>query len=191
VGNEFEGNANRVIRFIQDNPGCHLRQLKKELKLSLGTVQYHLDRLDKMGNLTSSRYGSYKCYFPSGVFGESQKDLLKILSQETTREILVFIIEQNNPTQTDIVNKVGISNASINWHIKRLITLKVIDEMKEVKYKRYRIHGDLRYILALLKNYYPNIWDTWSNRLIYFYRYLIRRKNKYGDRINRWKVVSS
>jgi ABC-type proline/glycine betaine transport system permease subunit len=47
VGNEFEGNANRVIRFIQDNPGCHLRQIKKELKLSLGMVQYHLDRLEK------------------------------------------------------------------------------------------------------------------------------------------------
>ena len=47
VGNEFDGNANRVIRFIQDNPGCHLRQIKKELKLSLGMVQYHLDRLEK------------------------------------------------------------------------------------------------------------------------------------------------
>jgi predicted transcriptional regulator len=178
VGNEFEGNANRVIRFIQDNPGCHLRQIKKELKLSLGTVQYHLDRLEKMGTLTSSRYGSYKCYFPCGVFRESQKDLLQILNHETTREILMFIIEQNNPTQTDIVNKVGISNASINWHIKKLISLKVIDELKEGKYKRYQIHSNPRYILALLKNYYPNIWDTWSTRLIDLFLSLSSKEEK-------------
>jgi predicted transcriptional regulator len=166
VGNEFEGNANRVIRFIQENPGCHLRQIKNELKVSVGTVQYHLNKLEKMGNLTFNRYGSYKCYFPIGVFKESQKDLLKILSQETAREILMFIIEQKNPTQTDIVNKVGISNASINWHIKKLISLKVIDEIKEGKYKRYQIHDSPGYTLALLKNYYPNIWDMWSARLI-------------------------
>jgi predicted transcriptional regulator len=48
----------------------------------------------------------------------------------------MFIIEQNNPTQTDIVNKVGISNASINWHIKKLISLKVINELKEGKVQK-------------------------------------------------------
>jgi Winged helix-turn-helix DNA-binding len=100
----------------------------------------------------------------------------------------MFIIEQNNPTQTDIVNKVGISTAGINWHIKKLISLKVINELKEGKYKRYQIHSNPRYILALLKNYYSNIWDTWSTRLIDLFLSL---SSKYGDRVNRWKVASS
>ena len=165
VGDDLEGNTARVLRFIQENPGCHLRQIKKQLEVSMGTVQYHLERLEKMGRITSGRHGLYKYYFPVGIFEENEKDLLRVLSQETAREILMVIIEQRNPTQTDIVNKIGISSASVNWHIGRLIGLKIIDEIREGKYKRYLLRGNPKYIVALLKNYYPSIWDKWSNRL--------------------------
>jgi hypothetical protein len=79
----------------------------------------------------------------------------------------MFIIERKNPTQLDIVGKIGISSASANWHVKRLIAFKIIDEVREGKYKRYQLHDfdDSKYIVALLKNYYPGIWDKWSNRL--------------------------
>ena len=34
-------------------------------------------------------------------------------------------------------------------------------------YKRYQLpdSADSKYIVVLLKNYYPDIWDKWSNRL--------------------------
>ena len=79
----------------------------------------------------------------------------------------MFIIEQKNPTHTDIVYNLGISAASVNWHVSRLISFKIIDSTKNGKYTRYQLpnNADTKYIVALLKNYYPAIWDKWSNRL--------------------------
>lgn len=164
--NEVEtDNVNRVLDFIQEKPACHLRLIKRELEIFIGTVQYHLAKLEKMGKITAYRYGLYKYYFPVGVFEKSQKDLLRVLSQETTREILMAIIEQKNPTQKDIVRRIGISSAAVNWQIRRLTDLDMIYEIREGKCKRYHLSVDHKYIVGLLKDYYPNIWDKWSNRL--------------------------
>ena len=178
---EMEGNSNRVLSFIQKNPGCHLRQIKKELQMSIGTTQYHLDRLGKMGKISSSKNDFYKYYFPAGIFDQDQKYLLEILQQETTREILMIIIEQQNPIQTDIVRRIGISAAAVNWHIRRLIDSKIIDEVRYGKYKRYRLCGDPVCVMALLRRYYPNIWDRWSIRLVELFLSLSKNSDDSGD----------
>jgi predicted transcriptional regulator len=143
----------------------------------MGTAQYQLARLEKIGKITSTKKGLYKYYFPSGIFQDNEKHILQVLNQETAREILMFIIERKNPTQSDIVNKIGISAASVNWHVRRLIAFKIIEEVREGKYKRYQLYDldDSKYIVALLKNYYPSIWDKWSNRLAEMFLSLSRR----------------
>ena len=121
-----------------------------------------------MGRIASTRLGLYKHYFPIGIFQENEKEILQVLGQETTREILMLIIEQQAPTQTDIVNSVGISAASVNWHIGHLIKFKLIEEVREGRYKKYQLcdrESSSRYITELMRNYYPSIWDKWSNRL--------------------------
>ena len=163
---EVEGTAEKLLAFIQDNPGCHLRQVKRKMGISMGTVQYQLDKLEKMGRITSSRRGLYKYYFPAGLFRENEKDILEVLTHETARKILMFIIEQNSPTQTDIVNSIRISARSISWHVGRLIALRMIKEIKDGKYKRYQLQDDAKDILTLLRNYYPSVWDKWSMRVV-------------------------
>lgn len=160
-----EGNASRVIQFIEDHPGCHLRRIRNELGISMGTVQYHLARLEKAGRIVSNRRGLFRYYFPIGVFGDNEKNLLEILSHETARDILIFIIELKHPTQTDIVDRIGVSAASVSWHVNRLTDVGVISEVREGKYKRYHLNGDPRNLASLMKNYYPSLWDRWSNRL--------------------------
>ncbi|MDW0314015.1 MAG: winged helix-turn-helix transcriptional regulator [Nitrososphaeraceae archaeon] len=166
---ELGETADRILQFIQNNPGCHLRGIKDMMQISQGTVQYHTDRLEKLGRITCTTSGLYKHYFPVGVFQNNEKEILQILSQETTRQILMYIVEQKSPTQTDIVNSVGISASSVNWHMKRLLEFKLVEEIKEGKYKRYQLHDrkvSSQYITALMRNYYPAIWEKWSDRLI-------------------------
>jgi predicted transcriptional regulator len=155
----------RILRFIRENPGCHLRRIKDELDLAMGTVQYHLDRLEKAGRITSQKQSFHKFYFLVGAFEENEKHILEVLSNETAREILMFIIEQNYPSQIEIGRRFGVSSASISWQIKRLLDYGIIDEIKEGKFKRYKLHGESQQFVSLLKNYYPSIWNRWSNRL--------------------------
>lgn len=134
----------------------------------MGTTQYNLERLEKSGKVVSTRHGLYKYYFPAGIFKENEKEILKILGQETAREILMLIIEEQAPTQTEIANRIGMSPASVNWYVKRLIEIKLIIEIKNGRYKRYQLRdrtASSRYITMLMRNYYPNIWERWSDRL--------------------------
>jgi len=171
-------NTIRVLQFIQQNPGCHLRQIKRELDLSMGTVQYHLNLLEKDGKILSERHSLHRFYFPIGMFEENQKNILKILNQDTVREILLYIIERNNPTQTDIADSVKISPASINWHIQHLLSLGLIDETREGKYKKYQFIGNRNHVVELLKNYHPSLWNKWSNRLAEMFLSLSKEDSK-------------
>lgn len=157
--------------FIQRNPGSHLRRIKKELNISMGTVQYQLNRLEKNGIITSSKRGFYRYYFPVAIKG-FDREILEILSQDTVSQIILFIIEKKIPTQVQVAKEVGISHASINWHMQRLIELDVIEEFKDGNYKRYRIIGNHeRWVnmLAFMKNYYPSLWNKWSSRITEFF----------------------
>lgn len=162
---DIENNTERILQFIQQNPGCHLREIKRILDMSMGTVQYHLTALERQGKIVSERRNLHRFYFPIGMFEENQKNILKILNQDTLREILLYIIEKKNPTQTDIVNSIKISHASVNWHTQRLLSFGIIGETREGKYKRYHFIGNPLNVVELLKNYHPSLWNKWSNRL--------------------------
>jgi hypothetical protein len=73
---ESEGIFEKVLYFIQENPGCHLRKVKRSMSISMGTVQYQLDKLEKLGRITSTRRGLYKYYFPVGLFKENEKEII-------------------------------------------------------------------------------------------------------------------
>jgi len=165
VNDEVNSNTTKVLQYIQENPGCHLRQIKRELTMSMGTIQYHLNLLEKQGKISSERQNLHRYYFPIGLFEQNEKDILKILNQETAREILMITFEKKDPTQTDIANIIKISSASVNWHIKRLIELGLILELRDGKFKRYTFGIDPKHIISLMKNYHPNIWNRWSDRL--------------------------
>jgi len=177
VNDESNSNSIKVLQYIQNNPGCYLRQVKRELTMSMGTIQYHLNLLEKNGRISSERRNLYKHYFPIGLFEQNEKDILKILNQETAREILMIILEKK-PTQTDIANIIQISSASVNWHIKRLIDFGLILEQKDGKFKRYALGVDSKNIISLMKNYHPNIWSIWSNRLAEMFLSLSKEENE-------------
>jgi predicted transcriptional regulator len=62
---ELEGDDmySKVLVYIQQNPGCHLRRIKNEIGMSMGSVQYQLFRLEKRGRITSIRRSLYKFYY--------------------------------------------------------------------------------------------------------------------------------
>ncbi len=158
-------NEGKILEFIQRNPGCHLRRIKNDLNMSMGTTQYHLNSLEKAGKIISERHSLHRFYFPVGIFEAEQKNILNILNQDTSREILLFIIERKNPTQTDISNNIEITAASVNWHIRRLLELDIIKETREGKFKRYEFVGNPSHVIKILKEYHPSLWNSWSDRL--------------------------
>jgi hypothetical protein len=99
----------------------------------------------------------------------------------------MFIIERKSPSQIDIVNSIGISAAAVNWHVKRLIASRIINEVRMRKYKKYQLNDNYRsqYVVKLLKNYYPGIWENWSNRLVETLLFLSKEEGDKNNNISR------
>jgi len=164
----FLTNYDRVFDFIYNNPGSHFRKIKKELNLSVGTIQYQLNKLEKDGKIISIPHRFYKFYFPNGIFQDYEKEILQVLNNPSLRNVLLFIIEKKNPSKHEIANFLNISYSSVTWHLEQLISYNMIEENRDGKIIRYIIKDDVNYvpeIIKLLKNHYRNIWNSWANRL--------------------------
>ena len=142
-----------------------MRYIKREVEMSMGTIQYHLNLLEKQGKISSEKQNFHKYYFPIGLFEQNEREILKILNQETAREIIMIILEKTDPTQAEIARHVGIAPASINWHLKRIEETGLIKHIQEGKFKKYKLNIPTNHVVSIMKNYHPNLWSKLSNRL--------------------------
>ena len=132
----------------------------------MGTTQYHLNYLARSKKITSLRRGLRKLYFVNELSnGIKESHIFSVLSQETSREILLYIINNQNVTSSDLIRKIDISGATVSWHIKRLLDFKLIYERKSGKFKKYELAADSKVILQAIKNFNPGFWDRWNDRL--------------------------
>ena len=160
-----ESRRMQIHAFIMAHPGTHLRGIERELNLAMGVIQYHIYRLEKDGKIISRRRGLYKRFYPILVFGEGQLDILDVLSRETERDILLFLLENPHATQKDLSEYAKISPSSINWHMKRLCDSKLVETKREGGKVMYYVIVKPTEMITLLKSYQPAVWERWADRL--------------------------
>ncbi len=133
--------------------------------MGMGTVQYHLYTLEREGKVVSRRQGLRKRFYQSYIFGERQQQILDVLSQEKERDILLFLVENRDSTQKALVDCIGLSPGTVNWHMKRLQVAGLVEARHEGQFVRYTVIGDRGEMLRLLKVYHPRIWEKLADRL--------------------------
>jgi predicted transcriptional regulator len=160
-----ESRRTRIFEFIRTHPGSHLREIKRELNLAMGVIQYHLYGLERGQEIISRRRGLRKRFYATRVFGERQLEILDVLSQETERDILLFLIQNPDATQKELSEYVRISPASVNWHMRRLSDTRLVEAKHDGMNVRYLVQDNRAEILALLRSYHPVVWERWGDRL--------------------------
>ena len=154
------------MEFITQHPGTYLREICRELALAMGVGQYHVYRLERDRSIVSRRRGLYKRFYPNLVFAETDQNILDVLSQETEREILIFLTQRPGPTQKEIADFARLSLTAVSWHMRRLVASGLIEpRIGGDSRLRYFVLVDKGLILKLLKSYHPAIWERWAERL--------------------------
>src|SRR5690348_14531106 len=132
----------RILEFIKSNPGTHLRKIKRELNLAMGVIQYHLYRLERERRVVSVRHGLYKRFYADKGLKVEDREILNILSQETERDIVLYLIKNPLATQKELSDFARISASSTSWHMKRLSQVGFVEPRKEGGFVFYIIRGD-------------------------------------------------
>jgi len=130
----------------------------------MGVIQYHLYSLEKERKILSRRRGLYKRFYSNLVFGEHQLDILNVLSQETERDLLLYLISNPNATQKELSEYAQISAATITWHMKRLSESGLVTTKHERATVKYEVVCDQKEVIRLLQGFHPTVWDRWADR---------------------------
>lgn len=163
---QIKGTRQRIYEFIESHPGMHFRAICRELGLAVGDLQYHLYALERQGMIKTVRRGLRNFMYPSGIFSDREEKVLSVISQETPREIILNLIQKPDLSQMELAERLGLSQPTIVWHMRRLKQMGLIISNKKGTSVTYHVVGDARKIVALVQSYRPSVWERWSSRLL-------------------------
>ena len=121
-----------VYDYVQTHPGEHFRAILTKLGLTNGTLIHHLQTLERQEFIKSERDGPFKRFYPTGR--QFTEDILEINGIQ--KKILDEVAAQPGITQKDLAIRLHTSPPTINYHIKALRGVRLINIQRDGKNTR-------------------------------------------------------
>jgi predicted transcriptional regulator len=118
---EFRSDIDKLLlACIERNPGVRYRELLRISRLGNGVLTYHLSILERMGKIMVDRKRSkITRYYLTGV-PDGDTDLIGSMRNKVARQLILFILEHDLCTFSEIVENSGKAPSTISWHLNRL-----------------------------------------------------------------------
>jgi len=152
-------NRKFILSYISDNPGSHLRKIARDLNLSLSTLRYHLEYLEKRGEIICQKQNNLKVYFISDKLKPHEKMLTPILQQKHYRDIILALIETPGLTSSRIADKLSIGSSSASKYINLLEDREILFHRKSGREKNYYVNDETS-IIELITTYKKFVADV-------------------------------
>lgn len=154
----------RQIRaHVHDNAGVHFNELVRESPFAPGQVQYHLRRLGETGKIVRAEFYGRTHYYPPD-HDEWERAALALFRRETSRELVVSLLEVETATPTELTARLEIARSTLAYHVDRLVDHEIVR-------KRYDDRGQVTVTLAepertadLLRAIEPTVPDRLVDR---------------------------
>ncbi|WP_337863468.1 winged helix-turn-helix transcriptional regulator [Nitrososphaera sp.] len=171
-----KGTKDSVYGYIAARPGSYFREILRSLGIGTGNLQYIVEALEREGRITVVRIGSYKHFYPSDI-DEKKKNILSIISQESPREILLFLSRRPGACQTDVAREIRCSSPTARWYLLRLESLGLVRSLKEGAVVKYYANTTIPELASLLQAYRPHVWSRYADRMAD----MLRAFDRYDD----------
>jgi DNA-binding transcriptional ArsR family regulator len=120
----------KIYDYIKDNPGLHLHELARKLKINYHNLRYHLKFLEKHNMVDIKSGKSYSRVYLKGNIGKMEKDLFNIIRQKTPRNIILTLINYVVCSQNDFSEILEKHPTTIEYHLKKLIDMDIIYQVE-------------------------------------------------------------
>jgi len=116
----FNSNRRAIYNFVIDNPGVYSNKIANNLKLSVFSVDWHLNMLLKFNIIKKERIDNRNVYFDSNFKSEST-ELIHLISRDKCRKILEFIELYNEGcTKYKLSKELGMHPTTITKYILKI-----------------------------------------------------------------------
>ena len=117
----------QIRRHVHANAGIHFNELVRESSFAPGQIQYHVRRLIDEDELVRDEFYGRTHYYPP-TYDEWERAALALFRRETTREIVVYLIEHEPARPGAIADELGIARSTLEYHLDRLVDRDVVEK---------------------------------------------------------------
>ena len=145
---------NKLIKYINAQPGIRYRELLRLSTLSNGVLTYHITNLEKSGRIIADRNNNKKVtrYYPNNIPFE-ETDIIGHIRNNATRQIILFILDHNLCTFSEIIEYTKKAPSTISWHLKRLKDSGIISVFYNTGHHQLYTVRDFESITSILSKY--------------------------------------
>lgn len=151
-----------IYEWVEKYPGLHLREIARGAHLEPNHVKYHLTYLEKHGLVSSRREEGYWRFWPKtetrvgahDSLPPAEKKVLSLLRREVPLHVTLLLLESGETNQRTLAEKVGTSQSTMSYHLKRMEREGLVERRKEGREVWYRL-VEADQVQALLLRYKP------------------------------------
>jgi predicted transcriptional regulator len=153
----------RIVEYVREHPGLHLRALAEALAMPVSTLEYHCYHLEKHGHLAVREGGGFKAFYPSEGMDRRDRDILYLVRHDAPRRICAHLLLHPGATPGDLKEVVKLSGPTLSFHLKKLRDAGIVQETPEGRTKRLAIVEPER-VANLLVTYRASFVDDAVDR---------------------------
>ncbi len=124
----------QIYGYIVSNPGKHYNSIREKMKVTNGTLSYHLRTLEVQGFIKSRKESIYRRFYPIEMRFPRDKGV-KLSDMQMT--ILATLRRRPAPTQKDIAEDLGISQQVASYNLRILARKGFVQVRKEGRKRMY------------------------------------------------------
>ncbi len=147
--NVFDGVRKNIYDFVKEHPGVNQNALMRRLDISSSSIRHHLKILKRYDHVLAYNDGRYIRYYANrngySIYtnGNNYKEIISVLRKHTAANIVKYIMENPNITQSNLAEALNLHPSTVHWHTKLLLSSKIISVKRAGKSVQYQINGPL------------------------------------------------
>jgi len=143
----------KILKYVNEIPGIRYRELLRMTGLSNGVLSYHIRCLDNSGRIRVNRVNNRITRYFSYDVSSKESYVIGLLRQETTRKIILYILEKGTCGFHDIMAHTKKVPSTISWHMTRLKAANIVKVRRQNEFNYYEIGMDRLILQDLLSKY--------------------------------------
>jgi predicted transcriptional regulator len=143
----------KIVKCVNEIPGIRYRELLRITGISNGVLSYHLNLLDNSGKIRVNRLNNRVTRYFSYDVSLHETYVIGLLRQETSRKIIMYILEKGTCGFNDIIIHTRKVPSTISWHMARLKAVNIVKVRKQYEFNYYEIGMDRLILQDLLSKY--------------------------------------
>ncbi len=115
-------NRKKVLEFVIKNPGVSLKDLEEHLGITRSTLRYHIDVLERKGEIITIKAGKERLAFPVEyfIFNGEDVDKITVLKSDARKMILNVLSKNGGMTLGELAKTLEMNYKTLHYHLNVL-----------------------------------------------------------------------